>query len=62
MLSNWMVGSSQPIDVEKERGTGFSSKQGDNSVSHTRPNFSPIVSKNMQDPTGQYAWLFRGIR
>jgi hypothetical protein len=62
MLSSWILGGSKPIEIEKERGTGFSSKQGDNSVSHTRPNFSPIVSKNMQDPTGQYAWLFRGIR
>jgi len=62
MLNSWIVGSSQPIEIEKERGTNFSSKQGDNSVSHARPNFSPIVSKNMQDPTGQYAWLFRGMR
>lgn len=23
-----------------------------------KPNFSPIVSRNMQDPTGQYMWLF----
>ena len=62
MLSSWILGSSQPIEIEKERGTGFSSKQGGNSVNHSRPNFSPIVSKNMQDPTGQYAWLFRGIK
>ena len=23
-----------------------------------KPNISPIVSRNMQDPTGQYSWLF----
>lgn len=27
-----------------------------------KPNFSPIVAKNMQDPRGEYMWLFGGYR
>ena len=27
-----------------------------------KPSFSPMVSKNMQDPTGEYMWLFAGFR
>jgi hypothetical protein len=27
-----------------------------------KPNFSPIVAKNMQDPKGEYMWLFGGFR
>lgn len=26
-----------------------------------KPNFSPMVAKNMQDPTGEYMWLFGGF-
>jgi hypothetical protein len=27
-----------------------------------KPNFSPTVAKNMQDPNGEYMWLFGGFR
>jgi hypothetical protein len=27
-----------------------------------KPNFSPIVAKNMQDPRGEYMWLFGGYQ
>ena len=27
-----------------------------------KPNFSPTVAKNMQDPKGEYMWLFGGFR
>jgi len=27
----------------------------------SKPNFNPIVAKNMQDPTGEYMWLFGGF-
>lgn len=27
-----------------------------------KPNFSPMVAKNMQDPKGEYMWLFGGYR
>lgn len=30
--------------------------------SKPKPNFSPVVAKNMQDPTGQYLWLFSNIK
>lgn len=46
MLSSWTLNTPN-IDNEK---SGRTTK---------KPNFSPIVSKNMQDPRGEYMWLFK---
>jgi len=51
MLSSW-VNNTPSTD---SRGTN-------NNTITKKPNFSPIVSKNMQDPTGQYMWLFSGTK
>ncbi len=51
MLSSWIGVNNQPEMVD----------QVNNGVKKSitkKPNFSPIVSKNMQDPKGQYLWLF----
>lgn len=53
MLANWSVGS--PVSSVTN---GFSPKKG---VTTGRPKFSPQVSKNMQDPNGDYLWLFSGL-
>jgi hypothetical protein len=63
MLSSWIgTSNSNDIPTEVTRGTGFVSIQNRNKIAAQRPNFSPIVSKNMQDPTGQYMWLFSGTK
>ena len=64
MLSSWIGGgSTQDKDPEISRGTGFVPQAQRNKAALPKPpKFHPIVSKNMQDPTGQYMWLFSGSR
>ena len=62
MLANWLVGTQTQEQLDIERGTGFVSKENRNKAATPKPNFHPIVSKNMQDPTGQYMWLFSGMK
>lgn len=47
MLDSWIVNTP---NLEKENES--KSKQ-------SKPNFSPSVSRNMQDPRGEYMWLFK---
>ena len=65
MLSAWLNGSSenkkQEQDPEHKR-TGFVSVNNRHKEAAKKPKFNPIVSKNMQDPTGQYMWLFSGAK
>jgi hypothetical protein len=67
MLSSWVVGAptksitttstfNQTTQV-KEKPTVVSNWIGGENKKN-KPNISPIVSRNMQDPTGQYSWLF----
>lgn len=63
MLSSWVVGSGNSAqELEKEKGSGFVTKENRNKAATPKPKFNPIVSKNMQDPTGQYMWLFSGSK
>lgn len=63
MLDSWIGGANPtPIELDKEHGTRFVSKENRNKKATSKPNFNPIVSKNMQDPTGQYMWLFSGSK
>lgn len=55
MLSSWVVAGGQnnnalPLKNSKEKST------------LAKPKFSPMVAKNMQDPNGDYLWLFSGMR
>lgn len=63
ILNSWLVGikNEQP-KLERDRGTNFVSKENRNKISTQKPKFSPVVAKNMQDPTGQYMWLFSGSK
>lgn len=62
ILSGWLNASHTPSQPEVSRGTGFVTKENRNKSTTPKPNFSPIVAKNMQDPTGQYMWLFSGTK
>lgn len=63
MLNSWVGGGTKtPLQTELERGSGFVPKDNKGKASLPKPKFSPIVSKNMQDPTGQFLWLFSGSR
>ena len=60
MLNSWVSASNtQEIVDDRFRGNAFVPK---NKIPIKKPNFSPIVARNMQDPTGQYMWLFSGSR
>jgi hypothetical protein len=57
MLSSWVGGGSNPkVELEENKLNNLTNKK----TPITKPKFNPVVSKNMQDPTGQYMWLFSG--
>lgn len=65
MLSAWLNTGNNPNDNKQDselKRTGFVSKSNRHKEATARPKFNPIVSKNMQDPTGQYMWLFSGMK
>jgi hypothetical protein len=62
ILNGWLAGSNSQTTIEAERGTGFVTQANRNKAATPKPKFSPIVSKNMQDPTGKYMWLFSGSK
>lgn len=61
MLGSWIATtpSNQP---EVPRGNSFVSRENRHKAATPPPKFNPIVSRNMQDPTGQYMWLFSGAK
>jgi intein/homing endonuclease len=63
MLNSWVGGAAKnPQEVEMEKGSGFVSNSNRNVAAMPKPRFNHVVSKNMQDPTGQYLWLFSGSK
>jgi hypothetical protein len=62
ILNSWLVGANPAQQSESEKGAGFVSKENRNKQATPKPKFNPIVSKNMQDPNGQYMWLFSGMK
>ena len=61
MLSSWVGGPQTPPQPE-DKGSGFVTKENRNKAATQKPHLNPIVSKNMQDPTGKYMWLFSGTK
>ncbi len=61
MLSSWTTSSSSNKDPHAY-DTGFVSKNNRNKKSTGKPKVNTKNSKNMQDPKGQYLWLFSGTR
>jgi hypothetical protein len=57
MLASWVVSSGNE-SYDKQREMMVPS----NKPEPKKPNFKPQVAKNMQDPQGQYMWLFSGYR
>jgi hypothetical protein len=60
ILSAWKVGGGDTNNDTS--GTGFVSQKNRGKKAHPKPKFNPAVSKGMQDPKGDYLWLFSGIR
>ena len=62
MLNGWLMTTDQN-KVNDYQGDNFISKKDKGKkVTAKKPNFSSIVSKNMQDPTGKHMWLFSGSK
>ena len=61
MLSAWKVGGS-PQKNNDHSGSGFVSQKNRGKKANAKPKFKPEVSKNMQDPKGDYLWLFSGTK
>ena len=63
MLSSWVAGApTENPALAPVAGDGFVSAGNRNKAATPAPKFSPVVAKNMQDPTGKYMWLFSGSR
>jgi hypothetical protein len=58
ILGSWIGINNQPEGNQDSAQR----QQSNQRIPNKKPNFSPIVSKNMQDPTGQYMWLFSGTK
>jgi hypothetical protein len=63
MLKGWVAGgaSENTKPYEGAQG-GFVSNDNRGKKATPRPRFNSNVSKNMQDPNGDYMWLFSGTR
>ena len=61
MLGGWVMTGGDATPGEDQR-SNFVSKKNRGKKSAKRPNFSSTVSKNMQDPNGEYMWLFSGSK
>ena len=63
MLSSWVTNvAAENNAMAPLPGDGFVSVANRHVVANKSPKFNPVVSKNMQDPTGKYMWLFSGSR
>ena len=62
ILNCWTTGNQPLTEIVAEQG-GFVPRSLRNKTSLPKPpNWNPIVSKNMQDPNGNYLWLLSGSR
>lgn len=61
ILSSWKVGGGNDVSGGNYN-SGFVSKNDRNKKASPKPKFNDQVSRNMQDPNGNYAWLFSGMR
>ncbi len=59
ILSSWQVGSSSE---NNNNNSGFVPKNRRGKSALPKPKFSKGVSKNMQDPNGDYLWLLSGSK
>ena len=62
ILNSWSTGSSGTSPNNTSYDGGFVSKNNKGKKTTPRPRLNPNVSANMQDPKGEYMWLFSGTR
>ena len=59
ILDSWVVGT--PTTTDNSRG-GFVPKGNKGVGALPKPNFNQLNNRNIQDPSGEYLWLFSGMR
>jgi hypothetical protein len=63
MLSSWVTaGANEKGSTYEGAQGGFVANNNRGKKATPRPRFNSNVSKNMQDPNGDYMWLFSGTR
>lgn len=63
ILSSWSTGSPTTKEInDASYDGGFVSNNNRGKKTAPRPRFNPNVSRGMQDPNGDYMWLFSGTR
>jgi hypothetical protein len=62
MLGAWVLNDNRAEKQDLARNGFVSKADRKKKVTTKKPNFSPQVAKNMQDPTGRYMWLFSGSK
>ncbi len=63
ILNSWSTGGSNLKEINNASyDGGFVSNNDKGKKTSPRPRFNPNVSRNMQDPNGDYMWLFSGTR
>jgi len=60
MLSGWAIGGA--ATVKEEYNTGYVSRANRNIKALPKPRLHPSVRNSVQDPNGDYLWLFSGTR
>jgi hypothetical protein len=63
ILNSWSTGGSNLKEINNASyDGGFVSNNNKGKKTAPRPRFNPNVSRGMQDPNGDYMWLFSGTR
>lgn len=63
ILNSWSTGGSSLKEINNPSyDSGFVSNNDKGKKTAPRPRFNPNVSRGMQDPNGDYMWLFSGTR
>jgi len=62
ILNSWSTGGTGTSPTKGNYSDGFVSKNNKGKKTAARPKFNSNTSKNMQDPNGDYMWLFSGTR
>jgi len=60
MLSAWLGGSSTTNTSDTR--TAFVTNDNGVKKAHPKPKFNPYKTRNIQDPNGDYLWLFNGLK
>jgi len=62
MLGSWVINIGEEVEPHVEHGSAFVAKRDKGKKAQPKPKFNQLTAGNVQDPTGQYLWLFSGTK